>query len=181
MKHRYLPLLAIAFVSACSGGGADANGDGTITSQEVAKQMDTVQLTPGQWEAVNEVTNATIEGVPQEASNAMTAKLKGQTTSSKSCITPEQAKNPSADFLAMQKEVGCDYNKFSMSGGNIDAQISCSGPKMPGKMVMTMTGDYNPSSYDIAVTAVADGLPNGMKMNISSKTTGKRIGDCPTG
>jgi hypothetical protein len=44
---------------------------------------------------------------------------------------------------------------------------------------MVMDGQYGPSSYDMTMNMV--GGASNIKMNISAKSSGKRIGNCPTG
>lgn len=179
MKKLLVSVAAIALVTGCSDKGADADGDGKITAEEVAKEMNEVTLEPGEWENTVEIVDVKIEGLPEGAPAGMLDSMKGKKTVSKSCITEEQAKNPGAEFFAAQEKTACEVKKFNMSGGAIDSEMSCKNMGAPGEMNMAMNGQYGPSSYDMTMTM--NGEVGGMKMDMSAKNNGKRLGDCPTG
>ena len=180
MNKFLISVASLALIAGCSDSGADADQDGTITNEEVANEMNQVTLEPGEWENTVEFVDVEIEGLPEGTSAAMLEQMKAQKTTSKSCITEEQAKNPGAEFFAAQDKINCEVKKFDMSGGAIDSAMSCKNMGGgPGNMDMAMTGQYGPSSYDMKMEMVAGAA--GMKMNISAKSTGKRIGDCPAG
>ena len=167
-------------VTGCSDKGADADGDGKITAEEVAKEMDKVTLEPGEWENTVEIVDVKIEGLPEGAPAGMLDSMKGKKTNSKSCMTEEQAKNPGAEFFAAQEKTDCEVKKFNMSGGAISSEMACTNMGgSPGNMSMAMDGQYGPSSYDMNMKM--NGGAAGMKMNITAKSSGKRVGDCPAG
>ncbi|MEP3226668.1 MAG: DUF3617 domain-containing protein [Parasphingorhabdus sp.] len=178
MRKIILTSAAIALLAGCSSNGADADGDGEITADEVAKEMNEVALEPGEWENTVEIVDVKIEGLPEGAPANFTDQMK-TTTVTKTCITEEQAKNPGAEFFAAQEQTDCKVTKFDMSGGAIDSKMSCSNVGAPGEMNMAMNGQYGPSSYEMTMTM--DGGAGGMKMNITAKNNGKRIGECPAG
>ena len=179
MKKILASAAAIALIAGCSDSGADADGDGKITAEEVAKEMNEVTLEPGEWENTVEIVDVKIEGLPEGAPAGMMDSMKGRTTTSKSCITEEQAKDPGAEFFAAQEETDCEVKKFNMSGGAIESEMSCKNMGAPGNMTMAMNGQYGPSSYDMTMSMKGDA--GGMKMDMSAKSSGKRLGDCPSG
>jgi hypothetical protein len=172
-----------ALLIGCTDRGADKDGDGKITDEEVASEISSVKLEPGQWENVVEFVDIKIDGtpagVPADMLKSMTESMKGRKQTSKSCITAEQAENPGAEFFAAQEKTQCDVKKFTMTGGDIDAQMSCKNIDAPGVMNMTMQGQYGPSSYDMTMNMNSD--VQGMKFIISAKSSGSRIGACPEG
>lgn len=145
--------------------------------EEVAREMSAVKLEPGQWEATNEILTASAPGIPPDALRQMV----GQKTSVSNCVTPEQAANPSANFLSAQKDSKCSYQDFSMKAGRMTGTMTCSRPEMPGKMVMKMEGTYQPASYQMNMDMAAEGLPGGMNMNVKARTVGRRVGPCIEG
>lgn len=178
MKRLVLSVAAVALLAGCSSNEADADGDGNISADEVAKVMNEVTLEPGEWENTVEIVDVEVEGLPEGVpANAMDAMK--TTTVSKTCITEEQAKDPGAEFFAAQEQADCKVKKFDMSGGAISSEMSCSPAGTPGEMTMAMEGQYGPSSYDM--TMKMNGGAGGMKMNITAKSNGKRIGNCPAG
>lgn len=178
MKKILMSVAAVTLLAGCSSNKADADGDGNISADEVAKVMNEVTLEPGEWENTVEIVDVKVEGLPEGVpANAMDSMKK--TTVSKTCMTEEQANNPGAEFFAAQEQMNCKATKFDMSGGAISSEMSCSNPGSPGGMTMVMNGQYGPSNYDMTMDMNSD--VGGMKMNISAKSSGKRIGDCPAG
>lgn len=177
---------ALLALSAC-GKGEDKAASGTPSGEkqsveEVASDMKKVALSPGQWETTSEIVDVQMEGAPKGMPPGALDRMKGRKTTFKNCITPEQAANPSADFLTAQKDSKCTYSGFQMTGGTVQGAISC--PAGPGgAMKATMKGVYGAESYDIAMemnTAGGGGATApGMSMHMKMRTSGKRIGECP--
>lgn len=174
-----LPLLALA---ACSGGGADKDGDGKISKEEVAKEAESIKFSPGEWENKVEIVDVKFDEskLPPERkamTSALAKQMVGQVQTSKNCLTEEQAKKPGADFLAGAANNGCTYKTFDLSGGAINAKISCKG-KQPGQLGdIKLTGTYTATSYDMQMDmAMSSGEMGSMTMK--AKNSAKRIGEC---
>ena len=180
MKKLLVSVAVLSLIGGCSDKGADHDGDGKITADEVAEEMNTVRLEPGEWENTVEIVDVKVDGLPEGVSAGVMDSMKGKVTTSKSCITKDEADNPGAQFFAAQEKTNCEVKKFDMSGGAVSSEMSCSNMGgAPGNMTMAMDGQYGPSSYDM--TMKMNGGASGMKMDISAKSSGKRIGDCPAG
>jgi len=162
-------LLALA---ACGDSGAEKSRD--MTAEEVADELSSMKIEPGQWEATNEIVSASAPGMPASVLKQMV----GKKTKVANCITPEQAEKPSANFLAAQQNNNCTYQDWTMNGGRMSGTMTCSGGQMPGTVVMAMQGSYAPTQYDLDMDMKASGLPNGLTMTIKAKTTGRRVGEC---
>ena len=65
-----------------------------------------------------------------------------------------------------------------MDGGKMTGTMTCQGGETPGKVVMTMSGNYGPTAYDLAMDMNTSELPGGLTMTIKAKTTGRRVGEC---
>lgn len=180
MKKLLVSVAVLSLIGGCSDKGADHDGDGKITADEVAAEMNRVTLEPGEWENTVEIVDVKIDGLPEGAPAGIMDSMKGKVTTSKSCITKEEAKNPGAQFFAAQEKTNCEVKKFKMSGGAVSSEMACSDMGgSPGNMTMVMDGQYGPSNYDMTMNM--NGGAGGMKMNISAKSSGKRIGACPAG
>tara|TARA_R110000824_G_scaffold85425_5_gene212326 strand:+ start:12707 stop:13249 length:543 start_codon:yes stop_codon:yes gene_type:complete len=180
VKKLLVSVAVLSLITGCSEQGADHNGDGKITAEEVAEEMNEVTLEPGEWENTVEIVDVKIDGLPEGMPAGVMDSMKGKVTTSKSCITEEEASKPGAQFFAAQEKTNCEVKKFDMSGGAVTSEMACDNMGgSPGSMTMTMDGQYGPSSYDMTMNMV--GGAAGMKMNISAKSNGKRIGSCPTG
>ncbi|WP_164847347.1 DUF3617 domain-containing protein [Sphingobium algorifonticola] len=162
--------------------GAEQAATGPMSAKQVADAMDSVKLEPGEWEATQEIVDVKMTGVPEGMPAEAMKQMIGQKNTVKHCVTPEQAANPGADFLAAQKDAKCTYSDMRMAGGTIKGAMTCSPPDNPkATMKMTMNGTYLPASYAMAMETELTGMPNGMAMQMKMKTSGKRIGACPEG
>lgn len=169
---RHLPTIAVALMLAgCDGAG---EGERNMTAEEVAGELESMQIEPGQWEATSEILSASAPGLPADVLKSMV----GQKTTVSNCITPEQAAKPSANFLAAQQNSNCTYQDWSMEGGRMTGTMTCTGGGAPGQVVMKMNGTYGSTSYDLGMDMNTTGLPNGATMTIKARTTGRRTGEC---
>jgi len=182
-------LIAGAMLSACGKGDEQGAGGASAANQsaeEVASEMKKVTLQPGEWETTQEVVDISIEGAPEGMPQGMMEAMKGRKTTIRNCITPEQAENPSADFLTAQKDSKCTYSGFEMSGGQIKGVVSCPGGEGgAGSARVVMEGSYTPASYAMNMEMQSEGMGGtgapGMAMHMKMRSTGKRVGDCPAG
>ena len=172
-----LPLVAIAAaaLTGCGNGKDEVKAENESVESVAAKVADSdIRPSAGQWQSSMKIEKLEMEGLPPEAAAAMQKQM-GATQTFTSCLTPEQAAKPNAEFFQGSKNSNCTYEKFSMSGGKLDAVMTC---KEGGQAQrMTMQGSYGEEAYDIRVTADGEaqaGMPMSMAMSISSK----RIGEC---
>ena len=171
MRSYLLPLALVAGLAAC---GSEPEKKGDMTAEEVADQLKDMKIQPGQWEATHEIVSASAPGIPADSLKSMV----GQKSTVSNCITPEQAAKPSANFLAAQQSNNCTYQDWNMDGGKMTGTMTCEGNGMPGKVIMTMSGDYGNTAYALDMDMNTTGLPGNMTMNIKAKTTGRRVGEC---
>ena len=170
MIQRPLIAATVLLLAACDSGG----GGGNMTAEEVAEEMSGMKMRPGQWSATNEIVSASAPGLPAEALKQMT----GQKTTVSSCLTPEQAANPQANFLAAQKDTNCTYQDWSMEGGKMQGTMVCEGEGMPGKMTMKMAGTYGEESYDMTMDMTTSGAAEGASFTFKARAVGRRTGEC---
>ena len=139
MKKLLVSVAVLSLIGGCSDKGADHDGDGKITADEVAEEMNTVRLEPGEWENTVEIVDVKVDGLPEGVSSGVMDNMKGKVTTSKSCITKDEADNPGAQFFAAQEKTNCEVKKFDMSGGAVSSEMSCSNMGgAPGNMTMAM-------------------------------------------
>ncbi|MGE4429834.1 MAG: DUF3617 domain-containing protein [Sphingobium sp.] len=171
---------AVMMLAACDKGPGAGPSQ---SAEEVASEMKKVTIRPGEWETTQEVVDVKIQGAPEGMPGGMMDAMKGRKTTTKTCITPEQAANPSADFLTAQKDSKCTYSGFEMAGGTVKGAISCPAPDGKGKADITIDGSYSADSYQMAMemqtAGMGGGQGEGMIMHMKMKTTGKRTsGEC---
>lgn len=158
----------LALVPACD----KAVKENEMSAEEVATQLASVKVEPGQWQSTTTILSAT-----GPLSKSDLDKMRGQKTKVSNCITPEQAARPSANFLAAQQNSDCTYQDFRLQGGKLTGRMTCTGGEIPGKMTTVMSGNYGSTGYDMLMDMESAALPGGT-LKIRARTTGKRVGEC---
>ncbi|PWG02853.1 DUF3617 domain-containing protein [Sphingosinicella humi] len=174
MRLAAFTFAALLPLAGCNLFDAPKQEGGDMSAEEVAEQLADMKIQPGQWEATNEIISASAPGVPEEA----LAQMVGQKTTVSNCITPEQAAQPNANFLAVQKTSDCTYQDWSMQDGRMTGTMTCTGGQLPGTMVMKMDGTYSDEAYDMTMDMETGGLPGGVTMTVKARTSGERVGEC---
>lgn len=181
--RNYLTLAGAAMALTACGGATDADvdGDGNITQKEVAAVMGDVSITPGEWENTVEFVDISIDEdrLPAEARGMMVGMLdnmKGQITTTKNCVTPEEAEKPAAEMFAGNENADCEYDTFEFGGGTMKMEMTCQDPSS-GTAKISNSGTYSSDAYQMDMT-VAINSPEMGEMMISAASTGKLVGDC---
>jgi hypothetical protein len=175
-----LPLLAPMFILAACHSQPSVSAANASMSEVQAKVAaasgDSQLVSPGRWEGTTTVHAMTIPGL-SPAQQAELAARQGTARKTVSCVTPEQIKANKA-FMAGDDMKDCKYDHFTMSGGKIDAVMSCNRGGMT--MTATLNGQYSPDTYHLDMTSKAQapaGSPMG-NMTMSVSVDAKRVGDC---
>ena len=170
MKTKLMMTAAALALAAC--GSSDKGGNGT-EAPAAGGGASGVSLQPGEWEMKMEVVDVKAEGLPAGMAEGM---KKSASSSSRTCMTPEEAKGPKGDIFAGDKSGNCKSEGFKWEGGRIKGKTTCPGQGGTGQTVMTMDGSYSPQSIDMTMKSETDlmGKPMTMEMRVS----GKRVGEC---
>lgn len=168
-------LFPLLLAASCSK-RADDTSEAGMSAAQVSSEARKIKLEPGEWETTTKVTKIEVQGLPKAAAE----KASGTNTVTRNCITPAEAARPDANILSGTKEGNCTYQRFSMAGSKIDAAMTCSPRGLPGKMAMTLEGDYSPTAYVLDMAMKAD-LPGSMAMDMKASVSGRRIGECSAG
>tara|TARA_B100000678_G_scaffold287671_2_gene294680 strand:- start:342 stop:905 length:564 start_codon:yes stop_codon:yes gene_type:complete len=168
----------LALLAACSDGGADTDGDGNITKEEVAAEAASggeVKIQPGQWENTIEFTEFDIPGVPENMKDMIAGQL-GKSITTKSCITQEEADKPNAGFFGGEKNDNCTYQEFDRSGDKLKLRMTCKTDD-GGTAKVAMDGAFAKDKFTLTMDQKISGTPAG-DVSMKGTVTGKRIGDC---
>ena len=172
--RRSIAGLTILLLAAC--GGESANEQAGEADKAPAAPAGggggaAVAMQPGQWEIRTEVVRMEVPNMPQ----GMSPPTPPPTTVN-TCLTPEQASAPSGGFLSGSGEAaGCTNQGMSMANGRIRGTVQCN--QQGTTMRSTMDGQFTPTSFE--VNQRVETSAQGMTMNMESRTTGRRTGDCP--
>ena len=166
--------IATVLLASCSGGGGSANqqaATGNAATPGGGGGGSGLSLQPGQWELRTEVVRMNVPNMPAGMSPPMPPP-----TTVRYCLTAAQASQPNANFLTGSGESGgCHSENMSVAGGHIQGSVVCSNEGT--NMRSDMTGQFTPASYEISQRVHTSA--QGMEMDMESRTTGRRTGDCP--
>ena len=178
-------LLPFFILAACDSGPSVTATNASIA--EVATKVEAARrdkdfLLPGKWLTKASVEELSAPGMPAGIADKM-KQMGDSRPGTESCMTEADARKPNADFFSGNKN--CRYDHFKMGGGKIDAKARCAAGG--GVQQMTMSGEYSPDSYRMAMTTEMDrgasspaaGALGSITMKM--RVEGKRIGDCDAG
>jgi hypothetical protein len=122
------------------------------------------------------VLEVEIPGMPPQLAARMKDSMGRQGASVTTCMTAADLKKPTPELLAGRSK-DCRFDHYTMSGGTIDAQMTCSSPQ-GGSMSVATTGTYSSDEYETTsvMTASGGGRMSGMKTK--SHTESHRVGEC---
>ena len=173
---RYLWVAPLAFLAACGSGDSVEMENASVS--EVAREMDRAKtaefVNPGQWEQTATLLEIDAPGIPAQYADAMKQQM-GQSQVHRTCLTPEQTKNPKEDFFA-GADKNCRYEHFKWGDGKVDMKMLCTHPQ--ATQTMEMAGTYQPDSYQMAMTVASQGSSPMETMNMKMKVDAKRVGEC---
>ena len=174
MKRMAMIGLMGALVTGCSGGNADADGDGTVTAEEIVSKVEAegIQPEPGQYKATITMTAMEIPGMPADMAGHGT----GMTTTTEYCLTEEDVAEGFEEMMKRGQNGECSYESFNLDGGKFDAVMVCKTPE--GDARMSMEGSATPTTSDFTAT-MAMQVPEMGEGSMTFAAKHERIGDCP--
>jgi hypothetical protein len=173
-----LVVIGIAALAACDNSPRidERNVSVEAVAQKVREAGNDDLFRPGKWQTKVTVKDMTIPGMPPSMQGQMKQMLaQRQNVVSESCLTPEDAKRPGGKFFTGKESSNCRYERFTMSGGRVDALMRCEGGQA-GAMVMALNGTYTPTQSTTSMDMEVSGPEGTMKM--TAVTENRRIGDC---
>lgn len=170
-------LAATLLLGACSGQSGNetaANGSESEASTGAtgASGPALAALQPGQWETTVEILRMEMPGMPA----GMPAPTIPATTT-RHCVTPEEAAQPPAEFFAGNPGDACQRENFTIGNGRVSGVITCSAE---GTTIRSeMEGQFSSTSFEM--TSRTQTTAQGMTMNGETRIRSRRVGDCPAG
>ncbi len=186
MRNFIISVSVAALLAGCSSGGdggADADGDGEITSEEMAAEAASAgsnPMRPGQWEQTmkfSEVNMAGMSGMPEGVAEMMQERM-GSGFTITHCLTEEEVAQPSTEMFSGEGQEDCTYEEFDITGNRMTMRMTCNN-QGGGTMKTAMEGEYGAESFELDVDTQMSGGPQG-EMSMKGTVSGRRIGDCPS-
>ena len=172
-------LAGLISLASCSDSSADKDGDGVVDSAERAAEMDYDAFVPmksGLWETKFVFTDIDVPTLGKSQKRQMMEEV-AKGASSRSCLTPEQAKKPGADFFGGDGAEKCMYKSFDVSGQNVKMTLTC-GMEGMGSVDMELAGVMGETEFNYE-SEVAVRLPMIGKVKMTGNALGKYAGKCP--
>lgn len=168
---------ALLSLAAC-GSKEEATGPKSVEEvKQEAAELDRPE--PGQYRQKVEVTRFEVPGMPPEAADQM-KKMMTATQETTICLTKADTERGYRDmFKDMGKGGDCNYSRFNVDGGKIDAQMDCKSEK-DGQATMKIDGAVTPAGSDVTVAMDMKGVPPTGEMKMTMHLTTERVGDCPS-
>lgn len=168
----------VAGLASCSDNSADRNGDGQVDGRERAAEMANDAFIPmqaGRWDTEFTFKDIDVPSLNKAQKAKIMAKV-AEGSSSSSCLTEAEAKNPGADFFGGRGADNCVYRKFDIAGQNANMTLSCNMEGM-GSVEMTMRGVLGDRQFNFD-TDVVMRLPIVGKVKLQGMATGRNVGKC---
>lgn len=183
MSGKWIVVTGALMLAACNG-AADkdsAAADAAPTpapSASAPASLGKALFRPGEWETTVELIDVDIPGMPAgSVRDSMVEMMKKTKTTTKNCVTKEDAEKPEASVFTGSKGK-CSYDRMTMSGGKIDAVMTCVDASGRGKLEMTSVGTYDDTSFTMTNDMRTTAPGQSEAMHMKAKVTGKRTGDC---
>ena len=173
--RQWIGCAAVLALSACGSGndGESGNKAGSVQGNSAGGGSPAATMQPGEWEITTTVSRINVPGMPSGMNMPMPPP-----TTVRSCLTAEQAAQPGADFVTGSGEnQGCTYESNSVSGGRIQATVQCTAQGQT--MRTTVNGQFTATSFEVEQQVQTSA--QGANMEMQSRTTGRRVGDCRAG
>ena len=171
--RQLIGIAAVLALAACGGGSEGGDGNKAAEGKAGGGASAGVTMQPGQWEMTTTITRMAVPGMPA----GMNAPIPPPQTA-RNCLTAEEVAQTNANFINESAGEGCTSENSSMSGGRIQATIQCNRPE--GQVRMTMSGQYTATTIDVT-QQVRTAAQGGQNIEMDSRITGRRIGDCAPG
>ena len=144
----------------------------------------TAAIEPGQWEFVTDITSVEAPGAPEDLLQQMRAEMPSQRQVESQCITPEQARNPSANIMGSPNPMGCEFSDTTWSGSNIHVRATCRPPD-GGPVQISIAGTYAARQIDGRIDVTTEvpsptGAGAPLQVRLGGTLSGRRTGECAT-
>jgi hypothetical protein len=180
MRHGAIAATAAVLLSACGGGSvdADANGDGTVTGEEmsdaVADAGSDLKPQPGKYELAMEMLEFDAPGAPAQTAEMMRGLMD---RTDEYCLTPEMADRGFAENFKENQQAGCEVTSFTLDGGRMDMAMTCSGEDGLSVSQIAMNGEVTPTTSDMTME-IEGTIPDLGSTRMKMAYNQRRIGDC---
>jgi hypothetical protein len=177
MKYAVLLVACALPLAGCGKPDVEAkNASAAEVAEKVRAAGADVRMKPGKWAMTAVVEKVEMPGMPPEMAAAF-SNTSGQETKFESCLTQAEADRPAGKFFGGDKNGDCTYERFTMSGGKIDARANCKIGAM--QQTIAMNGQFGEEQFSLRQSVETDGPPGSTgKMKATVRIDSRRVGEC---
>ena len=184
MKAFYISasLVAVAMLAACGSdpepqeGSANAATVEAVNVEGAAEELSRIEIRPGQYESSAKLVNFEVPGLPEQFAEQVREELaKSLSQGNSFCVTSEEASQGPERMLQEMAESDCTFNRFDVSGGDVNADMQCT-PSDGSPARVQMTGNIGAQGSTMRMETAQE-TPNGT-VNLTVDLESRRVGDC---
>ncbi|MCX7676405.1 MAG: DUF3617 domain-containing protein [Alteraurantiacibacter sp.] len=133
---------------------------------------------PGQYSTTTELLELSIPGISPEMRQMFEQVMaEGAQAGASYCLTAAETANAREEMLRSLTESDCTVQRLDVSGGNIDAALSCPSGTEGITGDVSMTGTMSETGANITMTFKTQ-VPNAGEATIRMRAVSQRTGDC---
>ena len=176
LPGRWAAVALALLLSACSNGGADKDGDGRITMEEVAAELAAAEtpMRAGRWEQTTEFTEISVTGMPRAAAEEV-KRSAGRALSFSRCFTDEELNGADPAMFRGPEGMDCSWEEFDIDGASFEVRMICEDSD-EATMTLALDGEFGAHAYEMSMSNTISG--GGREVSMKGEATGRRIGDC---
>lgn len=173
------PALMLAGCNAAEEGTADADGDGKISSEEMAGAAKALtKLQPGEYKMSMELLEIEDANLSEEdIKKAKEGFAMMSNMAPPRCITGEEEDEGMMGLAKEMQNGDCETTKLNSSASKIDAEMTCSGPNGTATVVLDGTASETSSSMTMTMSQ-PEGQDAGGPKKAVMRIGMERTGDC---
>lgn len=173
-----LPLIAAFALSACGSDADDELSGEGMSAGDLAGELASAETPlPGQYRTTQELLEFELPGLSGDMEGMVrSAFADGAAEETTYCLTAEDAANSREKMLSNMAENDCAVSRMDMSGGTIDAAMSCpAGEGVTGDV--TLTGTMDSDGADMVMNFSTE-VPSMGAATLRMRVVSERIGEC---
>ncbi|WP_336987032.1 DUF3617 domain-containing protein [Altererythrobacter aquiaggeris] len=176
-------LACCGMLAACGGEAQDAPTDGKSLAEVAREAGDLNKPMPGKYRSTVKLIEFEIPGIPPKQAEQMRGMMAGvEKQANEYCLSADEVQDGWEEMTRKMNRAAdgadCKFDRFSADGGNLDAQMSCTGDRGVGAQI-AMTGVMTPEKQVMVMKMKQSGsqMPGGA-VNMTMEVTNERLGDC---
>ncbi|MBP6580326.1 MAG: DUF3617 domain-containing protein [Sphingomonadales bacterium] len=173
----FAPVALLLTITGCAD-NADTNGDGVVSRQERATEMQRdgyLAMEPGRWRMAFAFTEIDVPRLGNDEKASIKSEL-AKGASGASCLSKAEAAKPGPDFFGGKGAEDCSYQQFDIAGNRVTMKLVC-GMGDLGKANIDLNGTVGDRDFAFD-TDLQVHVPMAGKITLKGTMQGTHEGEC---